>query len=562
MTRDRTPPLIRILPLSALLFAVALFVGCGDNSGAHDDHDGHDHAGHDHSGHAHGADDDGATAAAILAAHAHEGPDETCFMCDPSKREAGRLWCNEHVRYENRCWVCHPEIEDKGRLYCEEHFLYEDECHVCHPELKEGGEAAAGHDHDEHDGGAVVEAASHDGHDHGEGAAHGMRDGRLFCNEHGLFEDECGICQPGLAGSLRPGENLKVRFPSSASAEKAGVRVGLPGAAQSVPSIEALCEVQYNLNEMARVTPLAGGVIRTVRHDVGEVVEADDVLVELHSAQAAAAKSDYLAALVRRDIGRQAMERQARLREQNIAAEKDLLDAQALQRSTDLQANHHRQRLANLGFTDGEIEEIERDQDTSARLFVRAPFAGTIVERNAVVGEAVDTGVSVFTVADLSSRWLMLSVPSRHLAALRKGQVVTAGFEELPGVEVRGEITWIDASIDPRSRMVKARAVVTDETDRIKTGLFGKARVVVGAARPATVVPREAVQRHDGGTFVFVRDASDLFSLRRVALGRSDAHSAEVLAGLSAGDAVVTDGSFVVMSEFLKSRLGAGCADH
>ena len=192
---------------------------------------------------------------------------------------------------------------------------------------------------------------------------------------------------------------------------------------------------------------------------------------------------------------------------------------------------------------------------------IRAPFDGTIVERNAVAGEAVSVGDSIFTVADLSSRWLTLSIPSRYITQVRTGQQVKARFDELPGVEVPGEITWIDTSIDPRSRMVKARALVTDDADQIKTGMFGKARVVSGNSRPATIVPRDAVQRHEGGTYVFVQNEPDLFSIRRVTLGQSNGQTTEVLAGLAANEALVTEGSFVVMSEFLKSRLGAGCAD-
>lgn len=497
------------------------------------------------------------SAAAILAAHEHDNPDETCFMCDPSKRDEGRLWCKEHVRYEDRCWLCHPELEDKDRLYCNEHFLYEDECHLCHPELNEGGDTAESAVHDGKDG---------RGHDDKNVAATqhsnpATQAAGLFCNEHGVYEIECAICQPDRATALKPGENLKVRFPSALSADMAGVRTSRPRSGESTPAFEALCEVQYNQNTMARVTPLADGVIRRVARDVGGEVVAGEGLVELHSTQAANAKSDYLAALVDRDIRKQGFEREQRLREQKIAAEKDYLEAQAALRSANLAVNNLRQRLVNLGFTEDEITEIRKDQDTSARLVIRAPFDGTIVERNAVAGEAVSVGDSIFTVADLSSRWLTLSIPSRYITQVRTGQQVKARFDELPGVEVPGEITWIDTSIDPRSRMVKARALVTDDADQIKTGMFGKARVVSGNSRPATIVPRDAVQRHEGGTYVFVQNEPDLFSIRRVTLGQSNGQTTEVLAGLAANEALVTEGSFVVMSEFLKSRLGAGCAD-
>jgi cobalt-zinc-cadmium efflux system membrane fusion protein len=544
-------PFVRYLNASTALLATAALIvvttGCGEQEQGHAP-EGESHAGEP-------------SATAIMAAHKHDHPDETCFICDPSKRDKGRLWCGEHVRYEDRCWYCHPELEDKGRVYCKEHFLYDDECFLCHPELK--GDSDIGTGESPHEG------HNHHGHDHGgHGAsadqatgsqAHG--DG-LFCNEHGVYEIECAVCQPDRVAALNPGEHLKVRLPSTASADKAGIRTSRPQPGKSTPAIDALCEVQYNLNTMARVTPLADGVIRSVARDGVDQVTTGEVLLELHSAKVATSKSNYLSALVERDIRKQAFEREKRLREQNIAAEKDYLEAQAALRSAKLAVNNLQQHLVNLGFTEDEITAIERDQDTSSRLTVRAPFDGTIVERNAVMGEAVSVGQSVFTVADLSSRWLTLSIPSRHITQVRTGQQVLARFDELPGVDVRGQVTWIDTSIDQRSRMVKARALVTDDADQLKTGLFGKARVVVGDSRPATIVPRDAVQRHEGGFFVFVQDEADLFSIRRVALGQANGQTIEVLAGLNADEPVVTEGSFVVMSEFLKSRLGAGCADH
>ncbi len=544
MMNRHAPRLHRLFLTTLTAATLALMLaGCEKHDHEHADEHGHDH---------------GAHAPAAPLAHSHDPATDTCFICDPTKRDQGRLWCKEHGRYEDRCWLCHPELEDKNRPYCKEHFLYEDECFLCRPELRKDARApsnrirAAAHDHDDGHG--------HDhGHDHGH--AHGG-DGDLFCHEHGVPEMQCAICQPQLAGSLEPGGSLKVRMPSAASAEKAGVRTDRPRQAESAAGIDALCEVQFNLNALAKVTPLAGGVIRSVRHDVGEVVTAGEVLVELHSAEVASAKSDYLAALVQRDTLRQAFDREKRLREQNIAAEKDYLQAQAALAASELSANQYRQRLANLGFTEIEIGQIERGQDTSALLVVRAPFDGTIIERSAVVGESVSVGGALLVVADLSTRWLILSVPSAHVTRIGTGQQVEARFNELPGVVIRGQITWIDSSIDPRSRMVRARAVVREGAQQIKTGLFGKARIFTGDAQPATLVPRDAVQRHDRGTFVFVQDEADLFSLRRVALGATHGDSVEVLAGLTPTESIVTDGSFIVMSEFLKSRLGAGCADH
>lgn len=535
---------LNLFSMLSLCVLVLSLTGCGGGEDEHDHTQGDSHA-------------DEPNAAAIMAAHKHEKTDETCFMCDPAKREKSRLWCRDHVRYEDRCWLCHPELEDKNRLYCKEHFLYEDECFLCHPELKNKDASTSDT--------TKNKVENHVEHDHGHQdseATQTTKTGGLFCNEHNVAEIECAICQPDLTTSLKSGGSMKIRFASMHSADKAGVRTGLPRAAQATPSIEALCEVQYNHNTMAKVSPLADGVIRAVRHDVGDKVQAGDVLVELHSAQAATTKSHYLSALVERDIREQTFTREKRLFDQKIAAEKNYFEAQASHRAAELTVNNLKQQLMNLGYTTLEIQQIEKDQDTSANLVIRAPFDGTIVQRNAVIGEAKAIGQSVFTIADLSTRWLVLSVSSRHIAHVQKGKSVIATFEELPGLTVKGEITWVDTAIDSRSKMLQARALVEDNLQQIKTGLFGKASIITGSDQAVTLVPRDSVQRHEGASFVFVRNEPDLYSIRRVALGQTRGQSVEILDGVSATDSVVTDGSFIVMSEFLKSRLGAGCTDH
>lgn len=484
-----------------------------------------------------------ASSAATLGstAHTHDNPSEACFICDPSKREKGRLWCKEHARYEDRCWPCHPDLEDKSRMFCKEHALYEDECFLCHPELRSDGDSAQR-------GPTEMNGAE-------------ARSSVLFCNEHNVPEIECGICQPDLAASLEPGGNLKVRFPSVDAADKAGIRTQRPGFLRSAPAIKVFCNAQYNLNAMAKVTPLVGGVIHEVRHDIGERVNEGDTLVVLLSAEVASAKSAYLASIVESEIRRQTFERERRLKEQNISAEREFLHAEAAYRTARLARGNLKQKLLNLGMTGDEIVRVENEKDTSADLEIRAPFAGTLVERAAVVGEAIEMGHALFTVVDLSTRWLALSIPLDRINEVRLGQNVEAHFPEMSAVTYTGPVTWMDTSVDSRTRMVRARAVITDPAALLKTGLFGEARILTADARSVAIVPREAVQRHQGGAFVFVQNEPDLFSLRRVALGEIQGEGIVVMAGLALNDSVVTDGSFIVMSEFLKSRLGAGCVD-
>ena len=472
--------------------------------------------------------------------HGHDTPGETCFICDETKRDAGRLWCTEHARYEDRCWECQPQLEEKGRLWCEEHSLYEDECFLCHPELKE--------DPDDQKSSMLRRPTE--------------SSPALFCREHQVPEAECGICQPQRTAILEPGGELKVRFESTRSATKAGVQTVPARQATVQASVPAFCEISYNENALARITPLAAGIVRTVFVDVGQDVKAGDVLIELHSTDVASAKAAFVSAVVDFDLKEVACQREKRLAEKNISSEKEVQEADAACKTAELTLSTAKQALLNYGFTVEEVAAIKKDRDTSAVLLVRAPYAGTLVERSAVVGEAVQPGQSLFSLADLSSMWLSLSIPADQAGLIRKGLAVEATFRGLSGETTRGEITWVNTSIDEKSRMLRARAVVSNAGRKHSAGMFGDARVFVADAQSAVDVPKDAIQRFENKSYVFVRLEDDLYSLRRVAtVERPSQNTVAVIAGLRADEPVVAVGGFTVMSEFLKSRLGAGCVD-
>ena len=479
-----------------------------------------------------------------IIAHVHASVAETCFICDASKREASRLWCAEHSRYEDRCWICQPQLEDKSRAYCKEHFLYEDECFLCHPELKEDNETE---ENPEKEGANMgIPAAAHD---------------ELFCNEHNVAERECGICQPQLAAALGAGHELKVRFESKLSAEKAGVGTVKPRSIQSQASIHAVCEVSYNENKLARITPLASGIIKRVLVDLGTVVESWDALVEIHSPEVARAKAAYISAVVDAELKDVACKREADLAKKKISSERDFQEAEAACKTAKLAENTARQTLKNYGFTDAEIEEIKTTQETTALFSVRAPYNGTLVERDAVAGEATQPGDNLFTLADLSKMWLSLSIPADRTTLVEKGLKVKATFARENGVATNGELTWVSPSIDERTRMLRGRAVVDNTDLRLRAGMFGDAQILLSSEHSALGIPKGAIQRYENNPFVFVKLEDDLYSLRRVVVEPSSDNLAAVVSGLQLHEPVVVDGAFTVMSEFLKSRLGAGCVD-
>jgi len=510
----------------------------------------------------------------------------------PEERDPNRLWCTEHSRYEDECYICHPELRpsensegtaaaseedahpdqnkgengennptpsfdiddvpslnlpadqrEPGRLWCREHDRYEDECYICHPDLIP----------------AVPESADvREGNDDGNGMAGGV----LWCNEHDVAESECGICQPQRLADLEFGSGLKVRMADPSSADEAGVNFGRPRE-NGVNAVQTMLgEVSYNRNQVAVITPLGGGVLMEVQVEAGNAVAAGQLLATLNSPAVAEGKSALLKAHAEASLAQKTYAREKDLHAREISARKDLEEAQSVVATTESEIDFAVQRLLNLGLSSDAIEEVRRTRSTSSRLEIRAPFDGTVVERNAVPGTVVEVGSSMFSVADLSTMWMKLSVSETQLTAVEEGQSVNAQFDAYPGLVFQGEISWMAPSIDARTRTFEARVVLPNQHRMLKDGLFGEVTLASKNSMPGLYVPESAVQEVDGQSIVFARLDDDLFETRIVRLGQRQNDQVQVLGGLDPSEEIALGGSYILKSEFLKARLGAGCADH
>ncbi len=469
---------------------------------------------------------------------------EGCFICDASKREAGRLWCSEHHRYEDRCFLCHPEIKDPKRLYCSEHGVYEDECYLCHPELKEKG--------------AGEKASSNKTNEASQVSATG-----LMCKEHDVWEKECAICHPELASSLKPGEELKIRVASAESMEKVGVRVSNPEQSSARETVEAYATVDYNQNQVAKITPLVEGIIREIKVFPGQKVAAGEILGTIHSPDFAEMKSRFLSAEAAKKLADLQVARERKLAAKNISTASELETAEATAKIAELDLASARQRLLNLDLSESDLDVLAASGRPTSLLTIRAPFGGTIVDRDVSVGERIKLGEPILILADLSSMWLELSIPARDGTGLSPGMEVSAEFSDLPDTTVSGKLVWVASAIDAKTRRIQARALVTAPPAALRKGLYGEARILMGEASTSLAVPTSAIQTIDGVPFVFVRKESALYAATRVELtpGGNSGKTSAVRSGLAPSDLIVSEGSYILRSEFLKSLLGAGCVD-
>jgi cobalt-zinc-cadmium efflux system membrane fusion protein len=371
--------------------------------------------------------------------------------------------------------------------------------------------------------------------------------GPKMCTEHGLPESECGICHPERAAQLKPGEGSKVRMPAADSASLVGVEMAQVKVGNISEGIECYAELAFNQNRLAQIGAPVGGILQAVDVDLGAKVEEKQVLAKIWSAAIAEAVAKAV-------LSHQSLERERKLRAERVSSEKDLQQAEAEHRAAC-------QQLRTLGFTEDQVDVLGRLPQEQVLMEVRAPFAGEIVERSAVRGALVEAGKSLFTLTDRSTMWAMLNIPESALARVKVGQAVELRVEALPGKTFEGKLTWIAAEVDERSRMARARAEVPNPYGALRARMFAKARILTRTAEAAVLLPASAICAVEGKPFVFVKLADDLFEARAVALGIKFDGQLEVLAGLKPAETVVVNHGFALKSQWLSSRMGAGCAD-
>ncbi len=207
-----------------------------------------------------------------------------------------------------------------------------------------------------------------------------------------------------------------------------------------------------------------------------------------------------------------------------------------------------------------EIQRLSAEQlphAEVAQVFLRAPFSGEIIERNATVGEVVDSSKTLFTVADLSTVWVRADFPEQQIGMLKTGLAVEVRVAAYPETVFQGAITYIGAMIDPATRTVTARLQIPNADRRLRPEMFAEVTVRT-QEQSVLAIPRAALQQVGNRTMVFVTRGSRRFEWLEVTIGESSNEHVEVKAGLKEGDEVVTEGSYALKSEALRGQMSMG----
>lgn len=355
------------------------------------------------------------------------------------------------------------------------------------------------------------------------------------------------------AGEEGPVEEV-VRL-SDAELNEFGIALATAEAGALDQYIDLPGEIVLNADRMAHVVPRVSGIVREVRMTVGDQVKAGELMAVIESRELADGKAAFLAAIEREALAQGNFKREERLWEKKVTSEQEYLDARQALAEARIAKNSAEQQLHALGFSESELKELPGHPDaTYTRFEIKAPLAGTIIEKHMTLGENVNADTDVFTIADLSTVWVDINVYQKDLVNIRKGQPVV--IEIGHGIStVTGTIAWVGPQVDETTRTANARLELPNPDGNLRPGLFVTARVAVGSTPASIVVPKSALQAFENRAVLFVRTEKG-FEPKPVEVGLQNGTKVEILSGLEAGQTYVSQGAFT-----LKAQLSKGAFD-
>ena len=348
-------------------------------------------------------------------------------------------------------------------------------------------------------------------------------------------------------------EELPTKVQLSAGVVKAAGIKTAPVVLDSLPAtIDLTGEVAADPDRSARLTARVSGRIVEVRAREGDRVKAGQVVATLESPEVGRARAALTSATARARVVRLNAERLRGLESRSLASGQELAVALAEAAALEAEVTAARQTLASFG------QAAEQVRGDSARILLRTPLSGFVLARDAVQGQTVTAEHVVAVVGDLDHVYFLGRLFEKDLGRVKVGAAAEVRLNAYPDDVLTGKVETIGRQLDPAARTVTARILVRNHADLVKVGLFGTARVVVGAAEgnKRTVIPLSAVTRIADKEVAFVRQSDGDFELHPVTLGRTAAGRVEILSGLRAGEAVVVDGVFTLKSAILKGTFG------
>ena len=310
-------------------------------------------------------------------------------------------------------------------------------------------------------------------------------------------------------------------------------------------SIELPARLVWNEERTQRIYPAFAGRVLSLHADIGQSVQAGQLLATLASPEFGAAQADTAKAMADAQVAERALARHRTLFEADVISRKelDMTEADALRAKAELARAQARTHM--YGSTQG----------VNQQLGLTTSIRGVVVERNLSAGQEVrpDQGgpgnPALFVVSDPTLLWVQIDAREADTDSLKPGTKISLTLPNFPGQTFDAHVSATGDFIDSNTRSIKVRAVIDNSKRQLKAEMLGTARVerklASGVLVPATSVQLRGVQH-----WAYVQTEPGVFEPRLVKLGYEGLREVLITEGVTAGEWVVKENSLLLAREF------------
>ena len=341
--------------------------------------------------------------------------------------------------------------------------------------------------------------------------------------------------------------------------QRAGIKVELVGekAAPEMASQMATGTVQPNAYHETPVISLVSGIVRSVRAELGQTVGRGQTLAVVSSNELAETQSRYITAFAELDEHHKHHRRTEKLVAIGAASREEFETATTKLKTAEADVANQRQKLLLLGLSPQRVNSLNTSSQVSSEVAIPSPASGSVTTRTVNPGEVIEANKELLRITDLSSVWVVGQVYEKDLGRVVVGSGASVTSDAYPGRIFRGRVSYVDPRVDPATRTAQVRIELANPGQALKLGMYVNIAfaTIGGAENTVAVVPVAAVQNINNQQTVFLAtNDPNVFVLRPVRLGPESNGYYPVLEGLAVGDRIVTEGSFLLRAEWLKTN--------
>lgn len=292
------------------------------------------------------------------------------------------------------------------------------------------------------------------------------------------------------------------------------------------------------------LAPFSGPVTR-VMVSLGDHVAAGQALAMVNSPDFTTAVGAYRKALITASAADAVASNDRFLFAHQAISQRENADAQATAVGADADSSAALQGLIALHVDPKTIAAIRTGKPLAlGQGVIRAPIAGTVVEKSIGPGQTLSAGSSAcFTIADTSRMWVQAQVFGADLAQVHVGDAATINIGD-GSTQLTGTLTNVGAVVDPDTRSVTARVQVANPEGMLKQQMYVQVQIQSSQQYHGLLIPVSAVLRNDENLpYVYVVAADGSYARRSVTLGTRVGNRFVIPQGLHTGDRIVVDGS-------------------